>query len=685
MSTVQGFRPQDLRNVVLLGHGGVGKTTLAETMLYRCGAIVRMGSVDDANTTSDYEPEAKAHRHSTNSSVLFANREKRELNLVDTPGHPDFVGFALASLPAVETALIVVNAATGIEFNTRRLFHAAGEAGLARMVVVNKIDTAPGRLAQLVVDLKETFGATLHCLNLPTKFGTDVVDCFDQDAGRADFGSVAEVHRELLESTVEIDDAELERYLAGETIPLDRLRADFIRAMTSGHVVPILFASAKTGVGIDDLLHVLVEEAPSPMSGRARRLRVDGVVREVACDPSKPFIGHVFKVTHDDHLGQVALVRILQGSLDAETSLVCSANRQPRKAGHVLKVEGRAYPELKTAALAGDIVGLAKLDAVHVNQLIHEAEVEGELTADLPTYPVPMISLALEVRVRVDEAKFGRALQALRDEDPTFRFERNPSTHELVASGLGELHLRVSLEKLKSRFNLDLVAKEPTIAYRETVTERSEGHARHKKQSGGSGQFGEVFLRLEPLPRGAGVQFASEVFGGAIPAHYLSSVERGVQDALSIGSLAGFPVTDVRVIVTDGKSHPVDSKEVAFRSAGRLATRDALGKAHPVLLEPIVRIEVTAPEGAVGDVTGHIKLHHGRVFTVDMVSPTVAVIRAQLPLAELGAFTPQLRGLTSGQGSFVMEFSHHELVSEAVQQRLVSRKRPPLDEELAGA
>jgi elongation factor G len=674
MTRATGFSPQDIRNVVLLGHGGSGKTTLAEALLFRCGAITRMGSVEEASTTADFEPEAKAHKHSISSSLLFATREGRELNIIDTPGHPDFVGQALAAMPVVETALIVVNATAGIEFNTRRLFQAAGEAGLARMVVVNKIDAAPQKLPQLVKDLREAFGVELHCLNLPSKGATDVVDCFDEEAGQTDFGKVADVHRELLESVVEVDDAELEKYLSGEKIPLPRLRQDFVKAMTSGHVVPILFVSAKSQAGIDDLLHVLVEEAPSPVTGRARRLKKGDELVEVACDAEQPFLAHVFKVTHDPFLGQLAMLRILQGKLGPNTAFVCGADKKLRKAGHVLKVEGRERPEMESTAMAGDLVALAKIDDVHVNQVLHDVAITDDFAPAPPKYPTPMVSLAVAVKNRQDEVKFGQALTRMAEEDPTFRAGVDPATNETIVSCLGDLHLRVSLEKLKNRHRVDVETKLPTIAYRETITARAEGHYRHKKQTGGAGQFGEVFLRMEPLPRGSGLVIEDEVFGGAIPTQYIPSVEKGIHDAVTKGTLAGFPIVDVKVTITDGKSHPVDSKDIAFRTAGKFAVRDAYEKARPVLLEPVVTMEVSVPEANVGDVTGHLKLHRGRVMGIEPMQSGFSLVHAQAPLAEVAALSTQLVSATAGQGSFVMEFAHYDLAPEGLAKKLAAQR-----------
>jgi elongation factor G len=663
MPAVGSYRPGDIRNIVLVGHGGAGKTTLAEAMLHRCGLITRMGSVEEANTASDFEPEAKTHKHSTSSTLLFTTFDGKEINLLDTPGYPDFIGQALAALPAVETAVIVVNAESGIEVNTRRLYHAAGEMGLARMIVINKIDKVLGaggagtsRLEELVALLKESFGPELHCVNLPKDYGRDVVDCFDEDHGATDFGDVKTIHQEMVESVVEIDDAEMEKYLAGEPIPLEALRACFIKAMNAGHVVPILFTAAKAEVGVDDLLHILAQDVPSPAIAKPRRLQrqvEDGKTEtvEIACDADQPLIAHVFKVTTDPYVGKLAMIRILQGRMDNNTMFICGDEKKAHKTGHVLKVEGRDHPELNAVAYAGDLVALAKVEDIHVDQILHDPSTVNQWRPIAPKYPTPMFSLAIEPKTRGDDVKISGALAKLSEEDPTFRVTHDHQTHELVVHGLGDLHLRVMLEKMKNRFNLEVITKPPKIAYRETITAKAEGHYRHKKQTGGAGQFGEVYLRVEPLERGQGYEFVNDIFGGTIPGQYIPSVEKGVKDILENGAIAGYPVQDVRVIITDGKYHPVDSKDIAFRTAGKYALKDAITKARPSLLEPIVNMEITVPERQVGDITGDLNGRRGRINGVDTLPGGMSLIRAIAPLAEVMTYNNQLRSVTDRKAS----------------------------------
>ena len=680
MPAAGSYKPGDIRNIVLLGHGGSGKTTLAEAMLHKTGAITRMGTVEEANTISDFEPEAKAHKHSTASTLLFATFQGKEINLIDTPGYPDFIGQALASMPAVETAVIVVNAEAGIEVNTRRLYHAAGEMGLARMIVINKIDKALDGLEALVENLKETFGPELHCINLPKDYGRDVVDCFDHDHGAADFGDVPTIHQEMVESVVEVDDAKMEKYLAGEKIDLDELRVCFIKAMNLGHVVPILFTAAKTEVGVDDLLHILADDVPSPENGKCKRMKKGEGDKletiEVACDADKPLLAHVFKVTTDPYVGKLAMIRIIQGKMDSNTMFVSGSEKKAHKTGHVLKVEGRDHPEISAIAYAGDIVALAKVEDIHVDQILHSPDSTDDWHAIIPKYPTPMFSLAIEPKNRGDEVKISGAMHKLAEEDPTFKMTHDPQTHELVIHGTGDLHLRIVLEKMKNRFNLEVLTKPPKIPYKETITAKAEGHYRHKKQTGGAGQFGEVYLRVEPLERGAGYEFVNDIFGGTIPVQYVPSVEKGVKDILENGAVAGYPVQDIRVSVYDGKYHPVDSKDIAFRTAGKFALKDAITKARPAILEPIVNMEITIPEKNVGDITGDLNGRRGRIVSVDSMPGGMAIIHASAPLSEVMTYNNQLRSVTSGQGSFVMEFSHYDVAPPMVMQKIIAAWKP---------
>jgi len=465
MKLMTTYRPDDIRNIALLGSGGVGKTTLAEALLLRTGAVTRMGSVNEGTTVSDFDPEDKRHHHSTHSSLLFGSWEGKEINIIDTPGHPELIGQALAALAAVETAVIVVDAVLGVEDHTLRLFKAAGELGLARMIVVNRIDQA-ANLATLVASLKSELGPHLHCINLPVRSASDVIDCFDHEVGHADFGSVAAIHRELLEASIEVDDGEVERYFAGERIDLAARRRCFVKAMIAGHVIPVLFTAGRSGVGVVDLLHILAAEGPSPAHARPRRLMRGGAVVDIACDATAPFLAHVFKVTTDPQHGRLAMLRILQGTFDSGTIFVAAHDKKARRANQVLKIEGRERFELGVAALAGDIVAVAKIEDLHVGQVIHAVGLSEDYAPLSPSYPPPTLSLGLDVVERKDAGKLAVALAQLVEEDPTLHLDTDPKTHAPILRGLGELHLRIIIERLKSRFAISVkthaVATPPT-------------------------------------------------------------------------------------------------------------------------------------------------------------------------------------------------------------------------------
>jgi elongation factor G len=461
----------------------------------------------------------------------------------------------------------------------------------------------------------------------------------------------------------------------GEVLDLKDLRECFVRAMAIGHVVPVLFASSRTGAGIDDLLHVIIEECPSPISGRKRRLKRGDEVVEIECDVEQPFMAHVFHVTTEPQIGKIALLRILQGQLDSKSEFVGHGDKKARRAGQIMKIEGREHPELDATAHAGDIVALGRVEELHVDQVLHSPTIGEDFTPIRPRYPKPMIALAIEAAARKDETKLSLALAHLIEEDPTLEAGQDHETNEYLIRGLGELHLRSALQKLEERYRVQVNTSVPKVSYRETIAGRAEGHYRHKKQTGGAGQFGEVFLRVEPLPRGAGFEFVNAVVGGVIPKQFISSVEKGIQDGLEKGPLTGSPMQDMRVTVYDGKTHPVDGKDVAFRIAGKLAFRDAVSRARPLVLEPIATVDISVPEMHTGTVTGDLKTIRGRVMGVD-TGGEQTVVHAHIPLAELRSYAGQLSGSTGGAGGFTAEFASYEPVPDVIQAKLSEGYQP---------
>ncbi len=666
-------KPQDIRNMVFVGHGGAGKTTLCEAILHTAKATTRMGSVNDGTTMLDYTDIEKERQHSVEPAMASAEHAGVTLNLLDAPGYPDFIGGAIAALSGADIAVLVISATAGIEVNTRRMFKAAKEATLALAIVINKIDGENVDLPGLMGAISETFGSAPKPLNLPAEGAKGVVDCLTNESGSADFGDVSTAHTQLTESIIEADDALMEAYLGGEQVPADAIKAAFAKAMTDGTVIPVLFTAAREQIGVSQLMDAAAAYFPSAAQGHCRPVKsgTDQDAQEVPVepDPSKPFVGQAFKITADPFVGKLAWIRILQGTVTGETNYALGDVKKTSKIGHLFKIQGKETHEV-TQGVAGDIIALAKVEEITSGVVLHSDATP--MFRSIPAFPAPMYSLAVTPKSRGDEQKISGALSRLAEEDPTFRATRDPQTNETVISGIGDLHLRIELEKMKQRFDLEVETKPPKIPYRETITAKAEGHHRHKKQTGGAGQFGEVYLRVEPLQRGAGFEFVNELYGESIPRQYLPAIEKGVNDVLATGAVANYPMQDIRVIVYDGKHHPVDSKEIAFRTAGKYAFIDGIKKAKPAILEPIVNMEVTVPANYMGDITSDLSGRRGRILGQEMLPGNICTVTAQTPLAEVMQYNNQLRSVTGGQGSYTMEFSHYEPVPGNVQQQIVA-------------
>ncbi len=560
---------------------------------------------------------------------------------------------------------------------------AARDRNLCRAIVINKIDMPEVDLEGLVSRLQETFGHECLPINLPVSGGKAVVECLLNREGKSDFASVEAAHTAILDQIVELDEGLMEKYLGGEEPNYEALHAPFEKAMDDNHVVPILFTDAKNGVGIPELLDAIARHFPSPEEGNPRPfLTGEGNAErsfEYHNDPAKPLLAHVFKVTTDPFVGKLAIFRVHQGKAAGNSQVYIGHSKKSIKLGHVFHLQGKEHREADRV-IAGDIGAVAKIEEIHAGDVLHDDHALDTVHLKPLTYPTPMYGLAVTPKARGDEQKISGALAKLAEEDPTFKWGHDRQTHEVVINGLGELHLRLILERLKNR-GLHVDTKPPKIAYRETILAKAEGHHRHKKQTGGAGQFGEVFLRIEPTERGAGFEFADEIFGGTIPGQYVPAIEKGVREVVEAGVLAGYPVQDVKVIVYDGKHHPVDSKEIAFKTAGKFAFREAFMKARPVLLEPIVNMEVTVPESHVGTITGDLSGKRGRIQGTDILPGGMSLVKAKVPLSEVMQYQSQLKSVTGGAGSFVMELSHYEPVPPQVQQQVVAQYKPKAEEE----
>ncbi|NMG15161.1 elongation factor G [Aromatoleum bremense] len=665
----------DIRNVALLGHSGGGKTTLLEALLVASGTIGAAGSIERGDTVSDFDAQEKAMGHSLATSIAHFEWAGHWVNMLDTPGLPDLAGRALSALPAVETAAVVVSAQAGIESGTRRMMDAAADK--CRLIVVSKIDAASAaELTALMEKLTATFGRECLPVNLPAADGTHVIDCFfapGHDAETA-FSSVAAAHEAIIDQVVELDEALMASYLEqGESLDPEQLHAPFEQALREGHLIPVCFVSSRSGAGVNELLDILGRLMPDPTEGNPPRfLKGDGSQAqpvEVTPDPARHVIAHVFQVANDPYRGKLGLFRIHQGTLGPNTQLYIGDSRKSFKVAHLLRLQGKNQVETPVG-VPGDICAVARVDDIHPDAVLHDSHDEDTYHLAAPRYPQPVFGLALITRKHGDEQKLAEALARLVDEDPCLEVGFDHQARHTVIRGLGELHLKIVLEQLRTRWNLQLDTATPTVPYRETIAATAEARYRHKKQSGGAGQFGEVALRVEALPRGSGIELGSEVKGGAIPTNFLPAVEKGVRQALAEGALSGFPVQDVRVVLTDGKHHAVDSNEISFVTAGRHATLEALLAARPIVLEPLVTVTVKVEDSHFGDITAEFAARRGRLTATESPASGWTVLTATVPIAEMEGFEARLKAICAGESEFVLAASGHEPAPQDVQQRL---------------
>jgi elongation factor G len=709
------YSVQDIRNIALVGHGAAGKTSLADALLYQAKAVDRHGSPDEGTSVSDFDEEEKKRHFSIDTSVLHLESGGRQVHLLDAPGYPDFVGAALEALSAVETAVVVISAPNGIEVNTRRMFNEAKRRGLGRMLVINKMDADNIRWDELVGAVRDTFSKACVFFNAPVGQGgkfTGVVSVLQPPASppAGCLIDLAAARSQLIDAVVEADEELMMKYLDAGSVSDEELVAAVPKALAAGTVVPIFCTSAKKNLGVAELLDAVCKDALSPVEGKHRTATKKGGDngQEVTLEPREdaPFVGQVFKTLSDKFVGNLAFFRVYQGKLTGEQPIVNARTGKSSRTGGLLLMQGKSQKSAPEA-IPGDIVAVAKVEDLHIGDTVASS-------ADAPklpplAFPTPMFGLAVEPKARGDEQKISGSLQRIADEDPTFHVTRDAQTKELVMTGMSQLHLDVVQHRLKRRFDLDVITKEPKIPYRETITAPAEGDHRHKKQTGGRGQFGEVHLRVYPLPREIHndeeltEQFANKskfeklrlahydpthnfafldtIVGGTIPNQFVPAVEKGCKELLDKGALAGYRIQDVAVEVYFGKDHPVDSSEQAFKTASRMAFKKAFMNARPVLLEPVVDLEVTVPSKYTGSILGDLNTKRARIENQESLPGDLAVISAKVPLAEVTRYAAQLGSITQGQGSYTMEFSHYDLVPGNVQQQIVSKAKVAEEEE----
>lgn len=685
--------PSVVRNVLLCGTGGAGKTSISERLLFTTGITKRVGTVEEGNTVSDWTDEERHHKHSIYPSFMHFDFEGHDIHLIDSPGRADFLGQTIACIPAVETVVVVIDATRGVETTTRRLMQIAFERGLPRMIVINKIEDPNVKLEQLVEAIRSEFGNICLPVNLPAPGRKTVINVFEHDGTDAagdqtEFSTVHDAHKAIVEQVIEVDDDLTEQYLEkGEGFDPAKLHSAFEKALEQSHLVPILFCSARTGAGIEDMLHVFSSLCPSPLEVHpVEFVRKDNERQEEKDYITEPnaggrLIAHIVKINADPFVGKLGIFRVHQGTLRAKSDILIDDQKKPIRIGHLFKLQGKDHIEV-TEVGPGEIAAIAKVEEIHFNGVLHDShDLDYVRLKPLPL-PNPMYGLAIELKNHADEAKFANSCHKFMAEDPCFIVERISATKQTVIRGLGELHLRIVLEKLKTHSNVELITSPPKVAYKETISSRADGHYRHRKQTGGSGQFGEVYLRIEPLTdQASSFEFVSEVVGGTVPRQYWPAVEKGVRQVIADGCVAGYPMTGIRCVLYDGKYHDVDSKEIAFTTAGRKAFIEAVTKARPKLLEPFVHVEINIAASKMGDIAGHLSTKRGRVQDTQLTGADQCVVKAIAPLAELQSFATELKALTGGAGTYSMAYSHDEYAPSNVHANLVAAYKPHPEED----
>ncbi|HZM62260.1 MAG TPA: elongation factor G [Vicinamibacterales bacterium] len=673
-----------IRNVAIVGHGGCGKTQLVSTMLFVAGAVNRLGKVDDGTTVTDFDEEEIARKHTLSSSLAYAEWQKTKINIIDTPGFANFLTDARAALRVVEAAILVVDAVAGVEVQTEKLWAEAAALGLPRLVVVNKLERERASLDRTLETVHRDLAREIVPIQLPLgeeRSFTGVVDLIrmtaltfaaDGKMTEAEIpGAMAEraqkAREQLIEMVAEADEQLMETFFAEGTLTQEQLVSGLRAATMAGKIFPLLCTSGLHAVGIQPLLDAIVNYAPSPAERDFRAIAGDAEAMVKAADTG-PYSVFVWKTIADPFAGRITMLRVVSGAIKSDATVNNASRDAAERLGHLLALQGKTQthvPELK----AGDLGAVAKLKDTHTNDTL--ADKAAKFKFPPIAFPEPVLSYAIEPKSRGDEDKISTSMHRLEEEDPSIRYARDPQTHELLLAGQGQLHIEVTVAKLKRRFGVEVNLKPPRIPYRETITASTEAHGRHKKQTGGHGQFGDCKIRVEPLPRGSDFQFEDDIFGGSIPRQFVPAVEKGIQEARMRGFLAGYPMVDFKATVFDGSYHAVDSNELSFKMAGSLAFKDAMTRARPTILEPVMQVEVYAPNDFAGDLMGDLNGRRGRIAGMD-TRGAMTVIRAQVPMSEMLTYEQHLTSATGGRGTYHMEYSHYEEVPHMLQAKIIA-------------
>lgn len=684
------FQPNEIRNVALVGHGSAGKTSIAEAILYLVGVSDRLGKVGDTSSIMDYDPEEIKRGNSINASVAFCEWEKKKINILDTPGSNNFIGDTPSCIRVADGVLVVIGADDGIQYYTEKVWQWATESSLPKIVFINKIDSDKAAVDSILEGIKKKFKATPVFLQLPSGTGENfegIVDVAGQSFYTYEKGGkgngaqgdlpdhlkeeAAAARENLVENVAEADDELIEKYLEAGELSEEEFAQGLKKGIESGDLIPVLCGSATENMGIDLLLNAIVEYLPSP----ERLASVKGVSVKDGSDVSldanekSPLSSLIYKTVADTYAGKLTLFRVFSGVIKPDSSVYNANQETSERIGQLFAMQGKKQVPVQEVA-AGDIGTVAKLKS----SLTGDTLTVSDKGIKLPpiNFPKPVLSRAMVPKTRADEEKISNALHRLAEEDPSLGIDRDPQTHELLVSGMGVVHLDVIVDRMKSRFGVEVHMKEPKVPYRETIRRSTKVQGRHKKQTGGRGQFGDAWIEISPLQKGKGFEFVNKIVGGAIPKSYIPAVEKGVQGAMVGGCLAGYPMVDVKVVLYDGSYHDVDSSEMAFKIAGSIAFKKGILECRPVLLEPVMLLEVIVPSDSVGDVIGDLNSKRGKILGVD-ASDDSQNIRAHVPMASVLNYAPELRSLTGGRGNFVMEFAYYDDVPEHITQKIIER------------
>ena len=675
------FQPENIRNIVLLSHSGAGKTSLAEAILFNAGAISRLGKVDVGNTASDYDPDEIKRKISINLTLLPCQWQDKKINLIDTPGYSDFAGEVRAAVRVCESVVIVVSAAAGVEVGTEQLWDYSEEAKLARLIFINKMDRENANFYKTVEQVQSRFGTKCLPLQIPIGAQKDfkgIVDLLSLKCYLGDKAEEAEIpsslqeqvssfREKMIETIAEIDDTLIEKYLGGEELSPEELKAGLQQAVRSGKIVPVMTGSALQNTGISQLLDAINNYLPSPTQKEV--VTEDGEAIEMS--PEAPLAALVFKTSADPYVGKLTYFRVFSGAIDSNCQVWNATQGDTERIGQIFTLRGKTQEPVDRVGV-GDIGAVAKLGITNTGDTLSSQNKPLKLAPT--TFPEPVFSVAVHPKTKADLDKLGTALTRLTEEDLTLRVSRDADTGETILSGLGDTQLEVAAEKMQRKFGVGVDLKTPKVPYKETITQPAKAEYKHKKQTGGHGQYGHVLLELELLPRGSGNEFANRIVGGAIPRNYIPAVEKGVNEAIKEGVLAGYPVIDIKATVYDGSFHPVDSSEICFKIAGAGAFKRGLSEGQPILLEPIVNIKVTVPSEFTGDIIGDLNTKRARVQGMNP-EDSYNVIEAQVPLAEVLRYAIDLKSITQGRGRYTTEFSHYEEVPAHISQKIIAERQ----------